>query len=200
MIRSAVAGDYACRARQLAEALRQPANNKAPPWGHGRLRRDMKRITLSLGLVAAFVAGSLHQALAAEESWLTDFEKAKTEAATKKLPILADFSGSDWCGWCIKLDKEVFAKAEFLEYAKDNLVLLSLDFPARKPQDAALVKQNKALAAKYGIKGYPTVILLDATGKEIARTGYRAGGPETYIKHLQELLPKPAAPAAPVAL
>ncbi len=128
------------------------------------------------------------KAAEAELEWITDFEKAKETAKKLKRPMLVDFTGSDWCGWCIKLDKEVFSKDEFKEYAKDNLVLVELDFPNRKKQSDALKAQNKALAKKYGIRGYPTILLLDADGKELARTGYQRGGPEKYVKHLQKLL------------
>ncbi len=138
--------------------------------------------------VLAVVAGAALSAGA--EEWLTDFEEAKLQAAEKKVPILANFSGSDWCGWCIKLDSEVFSKEEFLSYAKDNLVLLTLDFPSHKKQEKAIADQNKDLAARYGIKGYPTILVLDATGKEIARTGYRKGGPAGYVEHIKELVAK----------
>ncbi|MBT3191815.1 MAG: thioredoxin family protein [Verrucomicrobia bacterium] len=137
--------------------------------------------------VVLFAAGAV-EALAGE--WMTSFEEAKAAAAEKNLPIVANFSGSDWCGWCIKLDKEVFSQEDFLAYAKDNVILLGLDFPSRKPQEPAIAKQNKMLAAKYAIKGYPTILLLDATGKELARTGYRKGGPAAYVEHLKSLIAK----------
>lgn len=122
------------------------------------------------------------------EGWLTDFEAAKQQAAEKKLPILADFSGSDWCGWCIKLDNEVFSKDEFKAYARDNVVLFLADFPSRKPQPEETKKQNEILQQKYGIRGFPTVLLLDAEGKVLGRTGYQAGGPEKYVEHIKKLL------------
>lgn len=124
------------------------------------------------------------------EGWLTDFEAAKKLAAEKNLPILADFSGSDWCGWCIKLDKEVFSQDAFKAYAKENLVLFLADFPSRKPQPEEVKKQNVALRDKYfGPRdGYPTVLLLDAEGKVLKRTGYKAGGAEKYVEHIKKLL------------
>ena len=126
--------------------------------------------------------------ISADEGWSTDFEGAKKRSAEKNIPILADFSGSDWCGWCIKLDNEVFSKKEFQEYAKSNLVLFLADFPARKKLADNVVKQNAELAEKYGIRGYPTVLLLDKDGKVLARTGYQAGGPEAYVKHIKSLV------------
>lgn len=118
--------------------------------------------------------------------WLTSFEEAKRAAAERKLPILADFSGSDWCGWCIKLDREVFSTSEFKEYARDNLVLLLVDFPSGKEQPEELKNRNRALAEKYEVEGFPTVLLLDPDGKVMARTGYRQGGAAKYVEHLRE--------------
>lgn len=126
--------------------------------------------------------------LLAGEGWLTDFEQAKAEAAGRKVPILADFAGSDWCGWCIKLDREVFSQPEFQEYAKDNVVLFLADFPNSKPQTDEVKKQNEALSHRYGIQGFPTVLLLNETGNVIGRTGYQAGGPSAYVEHLKSLL------------
>jgi len=124
----------------------------------------------------------------AESLWGTDFEAAKEEAAERGVPILVDFTGSDWCGWCIRLKEEVFEKDAFIEYAKEHLVLLELDFPMRKELPEALREQNEKLRERFQIRGFPTILLLDAEGEELARTGYQAGGPDNYIKHLQELL------------
>lgn len=125
---------------------------------------------------------------AADDAWLTDFAKAKQLAAEKKLPILVNFAGSDWCAWCLKLDREVFSQQTFKDYAQMNLVLMLADFPARKKLPEETAKQNKDLATQYAVKGFPTVLLLSAEGKEIARTGYRPGGAEAYVKHLKEIL------------
>jgi protein disulfide-isomerase len=132
----------------------------------------------------------LNAVLGAESMWLTDFEKAKQQAEELKKPILADFSGSDWCGWCIKLDKEVFSTKEFQEFATNNLILFLADFPAKKPQSDKEKGQNKKLADKYRIEGYPTVLLLDKDGNVLARTGYQKGGAKAYIQHLKELIEK----------
>ncbi len=140
-------------------------------------------ILASIGLALAALP-----AAASDNSWLTDFEKAKQEAAKTQRPILADFSGSDWCGWCIKLDKEVFSKAEFKAYAKDHLVLFVADFPRKQEQPDEIRKQNEGLSSTYRIPGFPTVLLLDASGKELARTGYKAGGAAAYVEHLKTLL------------
>ena len=139
------------------------------------------------GLFTVCLLGIASLAIAGED-WLTDFDAAKKQAAEKNLPILVDFSGSDWCGWCIKLDDEVFSQSAFKSYASKNLVLFMADFPRKKPQDEAVKKQNKKLAKQYGIKGYPTVLLLDADGKVLAKTGYKEGGARDYVEHLKTML------------
>lgn len=132
------------------------------------------------------------------EGWLTNFDEAKKLSAEKKLPILMDFSGSDWCVWCQRLDSEVFSQQAFKDYAKDKLVLFLADFPMRAKQAEELKSQNRKLQSTYRVAGYPTVILLSAAGEEVARTGYRKGGPEAYVEHIKDLLSgkKPEAPAA----
>ena len=129
-------------------------------------------------------------AVAADGPWLTDFDEAKKQAEKEDKAILMDFTGSDWCGWCIKLDKEVFSKKEFLDYARKNLVLVEVDFPRKKEIPEATKKQNAKLAKKYKIEGFPTIVLTDAKGKKFAKTGYQEGGPKAYVKHLGELLEK----------
>lgn len=128
--------------------------------------------------------------LGGEPGWLDNFEKAKIQAAKQQVPILVNFSGSDWCGWCKRLDKEVFSEEAFKKYAKENLVLFVADFPRYKSLPDEISKQNKYLANEYGIQGFPTILLVDQDGKLIARTGYRPGGPKDYIQHLKGLIEK----------
>lgn len=128
---------------------------------------------------------------AAEAKWLHDFEAAKAQAKEEGKPIFINFTGSDWCGWCIKLEKEVFTKKEFQDYAKDNLVLMEVDFPEKKEQPAEVKEQNKKLDKDFKIEGYPTLFLLDAEGKKLTGdVGYREGGPAAYVEHLKSLLEK----------
>ena len=140
---------------------------------------------------AVLIAGLLLAApfsRAGKAEWLTDFEAARKLAGEKNRPVLVDFSGSDWCGWCIKLDREVFSQESFGNYAKQNLVLFLADFPRGKAQPAEVARKNAELAKKYGVRGFPTVLLVNADGKIIARTGYRDGGPGAYVSHLRELI------------
>ena len=144
----------------------------------------MKKILASITLTAVLLP-----ALAlAGEGWETDFEKAKAKAKQEGKFLLLDFSGSDWCHWCVKLDQEVFSQPAFKEYAAKQLVPVLLDFPMRKELPAALKAQNTALQKKYQIRGYPTVVLLDPDGKKVAQTGYKRGGAAKYVEHLEELL------------
>lgn len=147
----------------------------------------MKKLLLTLILSFAAVSFST----AADQLWMHDFEAAKAKAAKEGKPIFINFTGTDWCGWCIKLEKEVFSQKAFQDYAKEHLVLVEVDFPRKKEQSAELKAQNKKLDEEYGVEGYPTLYLLDATGKKLTEDiGYREGGPEAYVEHLKTLLKK----------
>ena len=143
----------------------------------------MKKLILSLLLLATVTAR-------AELTWLTDLDEAKKVAMKENKKILVDFTGSDWCGYCIKLHKEVFDTPEFEKFAKDY-VLVELDFPKRKEQSATEKAKNQAAQKKYGVNGFPTVIIINSSGKALNRAeGYAPdSGPDAY-------LPKLGAPAA----
>ena len=144
----------------------------------------MKKNMLACLVMAVVVLGG--RVWAAD--WETDFAKASTNAAKTGAYMLLDFSGSDWCGWCIKLDKEVFSKPEFKAYAKTNLVCVLLDFPREKHQSKKLKEQNSGLAGQYGIRGYPSVIVLSPAGELVGQTGYQPGGPKAYVEHLKTMI------------
>jgi thioredoxin-related protein len=136
----------------------------------------------------ALIAGlALASAGAAELPWMTDLPKAQAQAKTDKKLVMLDFTGSDWCGWCIKLNKEVFSTPEFAEYAKKNLVLVEVDFPRAKKQSAEEKKANEGLQQKYKIEGYPTIIVLNSEGKQVGQLGYMPGGPKAFIAELDKL-------------
>jgi len=125
--------------------------------------------------------------VAAKPGWLTSYDQAQKEAQAKHRLLLMDFTGSDWCGWCIMLDKEVFSKPEFKEYASKNLVLLELDFPRMKRMPPETVSQNERLLTKYGIQGFPTIVVFDSSGKPLGALGYQQGGPQAFIAELEKL-------------
>lgn len=147
-----------------------------------------------LGLAAAAclavvgLAALTAQADEHELRWETNIDEAKKRAADEGKPILVDFTGSDWCGWCIRLKDEVFSKDEFKAYAGENLVLLEIDFPRRTELPRQQAVHNQELMQKYGVRGFPTILLIDEEGEVLGRTGYRPGGPEAYVDHLKELL------------
>ena len=120
--------------------------------------------------------------------WLTDSATAYHRARTENKPVLFNFTGSDWCGWCMRLQSEVFSHPEFATFADNNLVLVEVDFPKSKPQTPAQVRANAALASGFNIRGYPTILLVDGQGKLIGRTGYQPGGPKMYVAELQRIL------------
>lgn len=146
------------------------------------MKKHMKKIALSL-----MMAWMTLQISAAELNWMTDLPAAQSKAKEEKKMVLMDFTGSDWCGWCIKLNKEIFNTEQFAAYAKTNLVLVEIDFPRRKKQSDALKKANQALQEKYKVKGYPTIIVLNSEGKQIGELGYERGGPKTFIVELDQL-------------
>ena len=128
----------------------------------------------------------------AKSGWEDNYEKGLQKAKTETKIALVDFTGSDWCSWCMKLDKEVFAQAKFKEYAKQNLILIEVDFPRLKPLSRPKQKQHDDLAKQYEVTGFPSVIVLDADGKKLGKLGYLAGGPDAFIAALEKL--KGAAP------
>ena len=146
----------------------------------------MKKFLSKLCGAFALLALTATAALAAG-GWDDDYDKALAKAKAEKKMVLLDFTGSDWCPWCIKLDGEVFSKADFKSYAKDNLVLVEVDFPNGKRQTKKLKQQNDKLKEEFGVKGFPTVIVLNSEGKKVGQLGYQEGGPKPFTAKLDEL-------------
>jgi thioredoxin-related protein len=144
----------------------------------------MKKITLCL--LACWV---VWQVGAAEEGdWLTNLPKAQAKAKTEKKMVLMDFNGSDWCPPCKALRKNVLNSQEFKDFAKNSLVLVDVDFPRQKQQAEELKKANEELSHKYGIEGFPTVIVLSSDGKELKKVvGYGGKSAKEFVAELQKL-------------
>ncbi len=120
-------------------------------------------------------------------NWTTDFESSLTKAKEEKKPLLILFTGSDWCPPCRMLHKKIFDSREFEEYAKDNVVLVKADFPKRKQIAPELKKKNEILARKFGVRGFPTVLILDNEGKVIdKKVGHTRLSPDEYINEIKE--------------
>jgi thioredoxin-related protein len=128
-----------------------------------------------------------HSLAKAEDGWTTDYNKALEKAKAENKLVLLDFTGSDWCPWCIKLDKEVFDQQKFKDYAAKNLVLVEVDFPQSKPQSAEIKKQNETLQTQFAIEGYPTVVVLNPAGKKVGELGYQPGGPDAFLAELAKV-------------
>ncbi len=144
------------------------------------------RRNLAIYILIAIVM--MYCARAEALDWETDFKKASSVAKASGKYTMLDFSGSDWCGWCIKLEKEVFSQDAFKDFAEKNLVCVSVDFPRKKKQTEELKQQNWDLATKYGIRGYPTIIILSPDGEPVGKAGYLQGGSKKYVQHLYEII------------
>lgn len=140
------------------------------------------KTTAALLFAAAMATTS---AFAAGDQWLTNYNEAKKLAAEENRLVLMDFTGKGWCGWCTKLTNEVFNTPEFQKFAKDNLVLLELDFQPAGSLPADIEAQNNKLASEYGVRGFPTIIVLSPDGKQVGKLGYQPGGPGPFIDALK---------------
>lgn len=146
---------------------------------------------LVTGLLCTFAAPQADTEGASAGKWTMDFEAARKLAAEKEMPILLNFSGSDWCGWCQLMETNVFSQAEWSDYAKSNLVMVLIDFP----QDKSLVPEeytarNEALQAQFDIEGFPTFVVLDSDGTNVLgrlQAGQRKT-PAIFQKELSVLL------------
>ena len=124
-----------------------------------------------------------------EARWFGDYDEAVAVAKAEGKDLFVDFTGSDWCHFCIQLDKEVLAHDAWIEAASQDYVFVALDFP-RGDEAKALVpnpERNKELMEKHGVKGFPTIFLMTADGVPFAKTGYEEGGPEAYLAHMSEI-------------
>ena len=153
----------------------------------------MKKILLLALTIFSLNVFSQHS-----NDWHTDMEKAIEISQKTNKPMLLFFTGSDWCGWCKKLVREVYKKPEFIKWAQKNVVLVDIDFPKRTQLPAKLQEQNRTLAQMFGVRGYPTVWFVKPTkssdGKvnleKLGKTGYVAGGPTNWINGANQILLK----------
>ncbi len=145
-------------------------------------------IMKKLFLIALFFCG-LVTSQAQELKWYTDVKEAVAVSNKESKPLFLFFTGSDWCGWCIRLQKEVFLTPDFKKWAKEKVVLVELDYPRAVPQSLEIKKQNSELQEAFGVQGYPTVFFANATNTDgrvnfqgLGRTGYVAGGPTAWLE------------------
>ena len=150
-------------------------------------------------LVIAFLTLTSMSIQAQKElTWHTDMSKATDISIKENKPMFLFFTGSDWCGWCIRLQKEVFKTPEFIKWAKDNVVLVELDFPRKNEQTDAVKMQNAQLQQQLQVRGYPTVWFVSAAKTADAKvnltalgsTGYVAGGPQAWLDGANQIIKK----------
>jgi thioredoxin-related protein len=131
-------------------------------------------------------------------TWYTDLTKATDLSIKENKPMFLFFTGSDWCGWCIRLQKEVFKTPEFVKWASDNVILVELDFPRKNEQTEAVKMQNAQLQQQLQVRGYPTVWFVNTSKTADAKvnlnalgsSGYVAGGPQVWIEGANQIIKK----------
>lgn len=149
----------------------------------------MKQISaLFVLFILLFTSCNNGQSSSDKLNWNGNLEKAVEQAKKENKAVLVNFTGSDWCIWCKRLSSEVFQQKEFEEYAKGSLVLVMLDFPKDIQQSQETKAYNNSLAQKYGIQGFPTILIIDSQGKLVAQTGYQPGGAAKYVEHIKSFL------------
>ncbi len=154
-------------------------------------------VALCMGACVAASAAKLSKSV--PRGWGEDFAAAQKAAAKGDKYILLAFSGSDWCGWCVKMDREVYSDKKFVRAAKKDFELVLID----SPQDQGILsplakKQNPELLKKYGIRGFPCSILVHPDGTEAKRFGgYQRGGPEAFLQALKDAAKEAGAPKKP---
>ena len=146
-------------------------------------------------VICVLLIGSINLYSQENDGWLLNFDKAAEQSMKTGKPILANFTGSDWCGWCIRLKKEVFLTPTFKKWAEENVILLELDYPRRTPQTEEIKKQNRELQQFFKVRGYPTLHMFNvgtADGKTqitaLGKMGYLAGGPTPWIANANSYL------------
>ncbi len=147
-------------AQQAAQAAAQPAADMPPPTGKP----------------------------GADGAWTTDVLAAAASAKDLGRPLLIDFTGSDWCSWCMKLEREVFVTPAFVAWAARHVVLMRADFPKKTQLPKALAEQNDMLAQRFGIKGFPTVEIIAISGAYLGSLGYQEGGPDPWIAAASKMM------------
>ena len=130
-----------------------------------------------------------------ELNWVQDFEQAKQLAKEQSKPIFLYFTGSDWCPWCMRMDKEILSKTEFKDALGSKMIFVKADFPKKSALAANIKKQNEELQSKFAVRGFPTVVILDQDGNKIGTTGYQQGGPILFAAKVESILESAKKPA-----
>lgn len=161
----------------------------------------IKRALMALCVCASVAASAAKLSKSVPSGWGEDFAAAQKAAAAGDKYILLAFSGSDWCGWCVKMDRDIYSDKKFVRSAKKDFELVLIDSPRDQDILSPLAKQqNPGLLRKYGIRGFPCSILVHPDGTEAKRFGgYQRGGPEAFLQALRDAAKAAGAPKKPTA-
>ena len=161
----------------------------------------LKMVVAAMCMAAAVSSYAAKVSKSVPKGWSEDFAAAQQTAQKENKLILLAFSGSDWCGWCVKMDKEVYSDKKFINKAKEKFVLVMIDTPRNKEILTKLAqRQNPKLTAKYSVRGFPCSVVVKPNGEEVKRFGgYQKGGPEAFLEKLNEVAKsqQASAPAQP---
>ena len=162
---------------------------------------NIKRVLMALCVCAGIAASAAKLSKSVPSGWGEDFAAAQKAAAAGDKYILLAFSGSDWCGWCVKMDRDIYSDKKFIRAAKKDFELVLIDSPQDKSILSPLAKkQNPGLLKKYGIRGFPCSILVHPDGTEAKRFGgYQRGGPEAFLQALKDAAKAAGSPKKPAA-
>jgi len=151
----------------------------------------MKKLFFVFGILSSLSVTAQNQTV----TWHTKIGPAVDKAIAEKKPLALFFTGSDWCGWCKRLQAEVFEKPEFEKWANDNVVLVELDYPRRTPQAEDLKEQNQNILRMFGVRGYPTLWFVNPTKEDskinfgkVGSVGYVKGGAEPWIAQANKII------------
>lgn len=158
------------------------SRNQKKPKGVKMIRSALFCMTALL-LLAGFSTNKCESV-----QWQTNFEEAMNAARVQNKPVVLFFTGSDWCVWCKKLEAEALNTREFEQAASQNFVFLELDFPQKGQQNPTVAAQNRDLEKRFGVKGFPTIVVLDSNGQKLGSTGYKPGGGRAYADHLLQMV------------
>jgi thioredoxin-related protein len=179
---------YCCWARDAGPFPRELCVSPALASGNSLVEIARVKNYRSIFLLAAVVGFAIATSAQTKPGWLSDYKKAQQEAKANNKLVLLDFTGSDWCGWCMKLNREVFSQPQFKDYASKALVLLEVDFPRQREQSAETRKQNQELAQQYQVEGFPTIVVVNGDGRKLWQyDGYFADGLAAFIAQLEKL-------------
>lgn len=141
------------------------------------------RFALLCALLCAISASA-----AVPEGWTDDFAAAQKTAEKSRKPMAVLFTGSDWCPWCVRLADEILLKKDFRAASSNDFVFVYLDYPSDESlQTPARRAANRTLLEKYGVRGFPTLLVMDAKGAVLGKTGYRRVSAKEYAEHLRRL-------------